>query len=267
MNEFEGVANTLFIPLVARINISKKFPEYFLDSKALELEDSLPESASKGSFEYSDISSAARCYNMDKIVTVFAGRQRSCNVVYLGAGLETAYDRLRGRLTDVNWYQVDLPEVIEARKLVFGQREKETLIASDMFEMKWIKAIQSSLPTMLVVSGVFHYYHEEDVVGFIKRCEELLPESHMVFDTISESGLRFTNWFIRRTGNADSVMHFGVNDSNTFAEKCGVKLVEELTFFTDALRIIGRRVGFVTRLFMKIAERRKQVTILHLKLS
>ena len=29
MNKFDGVANTLFVPLVARINISKKFPEYF----------------------------------------------------------------------------------------------------------------------------------------------------------------------------------------------------------------------------------------------
>ena len=31
MNKFDGVANTLFVPLVARINISKKFPEYFMD--------------------------------------------------------------------------------------------------------------------------------------------------------------------------------------------------------------------------------------------
>ena len=36
MNKFDGVANTLFVPLVARINISKKFPEYFMDEKALE---------------------------------------------------------------------------------------------------------------------------------------------------------------------------------------------------------------------------------------
>ena len=38
MNKFEGVANTLFVPLVARIHISKQFPEYFYDEKALELE-------------------------------------------------------------------------------------------------------------------------------------------------------------------------------------------------------------------------------------
>ena len=38
MKKFEGVANTLFVPLVARIAVSKEFPEYFKDEKALELE-------------------------------------------------------------------------------------------------------------------------------------------------------------------------------------------------------------------------------------
>ena len=41
MNKFEGVANTLFVPLVARIAVSKEFPEYFMDKKALELEEKL----------------------------------------------------------------------------------------------------------------------------------------------------------------------------------------------------------------------------------
>ena len=51
MNKFDGVANTLFVPLVARINISKKFPEYFMDEKALELEKYLPQGVDKGSSE------------------------------------------------------------------------------------------------------------------------------------------------------------------------------------------------------------------------
>jgi O-methyltransferase involved in polyketide biosynthesis len=32
---FEGVADTLFIPLAARVEISKRFPGYFYDEKAL----------------------------------------------------------------------------------------------------------------------------------------------------------------------------------------------------------------------------------------
>ena len=51
MEKFDGVANTLFVPLVARINISKSFPEYFYDPKSLELEPLLPNDANKGASE------------------------------------------------------------------------------------------------------------------------------------------------------------------------------------------------------------------------
>ena len=39
---FEGVADTLYIPLTARIFVSKRFPDFFCDRKSLELESALP---------------------------------------------------------------------------------------------------------------------------------------------------------------------------------------------------------------------------------
>lgn len=269
MNKFEGVANTLFVPLVARINISKKFPEYFMDEKALELEQYLPEGADKGASEYSNMASVARYFNMDKNVTEFAKRNTECNIVYLGAGLETAYDRLNRKFAKgmVHWYEADLPEVIEARNKVFGQRENETLIAGDMFKLEWVKEVDTSLPTLLVVSGVFQYFHEEEIIDFIKSCGNAFPKGEMLFDATSESGLKFTNWFIKRTGNASAIMYFGINDSKEFVDKCGMELLEEKTFFPDALQILGEKLGFVTKVSMKIAEKKKQVMILHIKLS
>ena len=77
--KFEGVANTLFVPLVARIAISKEVPEYFKDEKALELEPYLPDDAAKGSSQYSNIASVARYYNMDRMVTAFAEKNVECN--------------------------------------------------------------------------------------------------------------------------------------------------------------------------------------------
>lgn len=264
MHKFEGVANTLFVPLVARINVSKRFPEYFFDPKALELETFLPPNADQGSSEYSHLASAARSYNMDKMVTGFAGKHKSCNLVYLGAGLDTAYDRLNGKLTSVQWHQVDLPEVIKAREMVFGLRAREILIPGDMFRMGWTKTIDSSLPTLLVAAGIFQYFHEEEVVAFIKDCKRLFPKGEMIFDATSKSGLRFTNWFIKRTGNADAVMYFGIDDGKSFAGQCGVKLLEERTFFPDALAMLGKRLGLITRLSMKVADKKKQVLVLHL---
>lgn len=267
MKCFEGVANTLFVPLVARINISRKFREYFYDAKALELEDHLPEGAAKGSSEYTNMASVSRYYNMDKMVTAFARKHAACNVVYLGAGLETAYDRLSGNLPGVNWYECDLPEVIEARRKVFGQREKETLLPGDMFQLEWVNALDVRLPTLLVVSGVFQYFHEEKIIAFVQGCGKAFPHGEIIFDATSESGLMFTNWFIKRTGNASALMYFGINDSDAFARKCGMELLEVRTFYPDALAMLGKKLNLVTRVSMLVAEKKKQVLILHLKLN
>ena len=186
MNKFEGVANTLFVPLVARINISKKFPEYRSN---------------------------------------------------------------RGQ------------------KKVLGQRKGETLIAGDMFKLEWVKEIDKSLPTLLIVSGVFQYFHEEKIIAFIKACGKAFTKGEMLFDATSESGLKFTNWFIKRTGNASAIMYFGINDSKEFADKCDMQLLEEKSFFPDALQMLGKKLGFVTKVSMKIAEKKKQVKILRLKLN
>ena len=268
MDKFEGVANTLFVPLVARIAISREFPEYFKDERAFELEKSLPENAAKGSSQYSNLASVARYYNMDEMVEKFAGKNLISNIVYLGAGLETAYDRMQAKLKDanLNWYEVDLPEVIEVRKKILGEHENETLISADMFKLTWISNIDTSLPTLLIVSGVFQYFHEEDIIRFIRGCKEKFTNGELIFDATSKSGLIFTNWFIKRTGNKTALMYFYVDDSNDFAKKCGVTLLEERTFFAEALKILRTKLSFFTKISMKIAERKKQVKILHLKL-
>ena len=49
----DGVADTLYIPLAARVYVSKRFPEYFYDPKSLELESAIPgDGIQKGSNEY-----------------------------------------------------------------------------------------------------------------------------------------------------------------------------------------------------------------------
>ena len=266
MERFEGVANTLFIPLVARIYVSRQFPEYFMDRKALELEKYLPDNAAKGSSQYTNMASVARYYNMDRKVRAFAKDRKACNVVYLGAGLETAYDRLSAVLPNVKWYEADLPEVIDARRKVFGSRPNEILIPGDMFKMEWVKEIDSSLPTMLLVSGVFQYFHEEEVVTFIKNCKDSFPGGELVFDATNEDGLKFTNWFIKRTGNKSALMYFGINDSKAFAKKCGVILIEEKTFFPEALSMLGKKLNLISKVSMKVADDKKRVIILHIRL-
>jgi len=269
MKNFEGVANTLFVPLVARINISKRFPEYFYDPKALELEPMLPVDASKGSSEYSNMASVARYYNMDAMVMAFIEKNPICNVVYLGAGLETAYDRIVAKqgLGSVNYYAVDLPDVIEVRRQVFGDRPQEVTIPGDMFDMRWCDDMDCMLPTLLVVSGVFQYFKDEVVVSFIENLKEKFADGILLFDYTNESGLKFTNWFIKRTGNANAVMYFFINDGKVFAERTGTTYLDERTFFTDARKMLKNKLGLVTKVSMTVADKKKQTMIIQLGLN
>ena len=69
MNRLQGVPDTLFIPLVARIAVSKRYSEYFYDETALSLEKYIPdEKIRRKSFDYVYLASVARCYNIDCIV-------------------------------------------------------------------------------------------------------------------------------------------------------------------------------------------------------
>ena len=52
-NTLKGVEDTLYIPLIARIYASEKFPKFFYDEKALSLKQYIPEnSIEKNSIEY-----------------------------------------------------------------------------------------------------------------------------------------------------------------------------------------------------------------------
>lgn len=167
-NLLNGVEDTLYIPLVARICISEKFPEFFYDEKALSLKPYIPANLiEKNASEYFHMASVCRQDVIDKNIIKFLEENENCNVVFLGAGLETAYNRINNKTA--NFYQVDLPGVIDIRKKVLGNAENEKLISGDMFTLEWIKEIDTELPTMIAVSGVYQYFYKEKIVEMIKK--------------------------------------------------------------------------------------------------
>lgn len=269
MGNFQGVANTLFIPLEARIFVSKKFPEYFYDEKALSLAQHIvDDSIRKKSSEYSFMASVARYYNTDSMTKIFIAEHNQCNIIFLGVGLETAYHRLNGSdMRDVCFFEVDLPEVIDARRALLGVGKNETLISGDMFSLGWIKSIDTTLPSLLIVSGVFQYFTEEKVVRFISGLRAAFAHSEIIFDATNETGLVYANKYVKKTGNTDAQMSFCVNDSALFAEKVNTKLIEERSFFTDARKMLGWRLRLYTRIAMRVVDKNKRAVLIHLLLK
>lgn len=267
MSKFEGVADTLFIPLTARVYMSRRFPEYFYDEKALELADELPEdnSIEKNSNEYSMVASVARYYNLDRMAKKFIAAHPGCNIVNLGCGLETMYDRLG--VQNAMFYEMDQPEVIEGRRKVLGEHENEKLIAGDLFDLKWAEKIaDTTLPTLMIVSGVFQYFHEEEVLSFIAKAKTVFADAELIFDATNKTGVKYAEKYVKKTGNTDAMMYFYVNDGEEFARKAHCKLIECRPFYKAARRMIGKKTGLYTRIAMKVCDDLGRAKLVHLKL-
>ena len=254
MSRFEGVADTLYIPLTARIYVSKHFPEYFYDEKALSLEKEMPyEEIAVKSSEYFQMAGACRFYNTDRMIKAFIEKHPACNIVNIGCGLETSYFRIQPR-PNVRFYEMDLPEVITARRSILGECANDILIPGDMFDFSWTEGIDRTLPTMVTVIGVFQYFEEERVLGFLKQLKNVFRDVEVIFDAMTAKAIKYANDYIKKTGNNDAELHFSADSGQSVAERCGMTLVEERPFFGAARKQLKRKLKLYTRIAMKVVD-------------
>ncbi len=266
MSIYKGVEDTLFIPLTARIYVSKRFPKFFFDKKALTFDGKIDDYIETKSDEYTMLASVVRYYRTDKEITRFCSKNKVSNVVFLGAGLETAYSRLDDKLN--NYYEVDLPNVIKAREELIGSAENDTLIACSMFDMKWTESIDVSLPTIVVVNGVFQYFKRDEIIQLIKDLKDSFSgKLEIIFDATNQKGLIFANKYVKKTGNSSAMMYFYINDPNDFAKTVGATLINVYPFFKGTVDVIKKKLKLKTKIYMKFADAGGRAKIIHLKLK
>ena len=82
--------------------------------------------------QYNLLASASRSANMDRIIRAFLERRPDGVIVQLGCGLETTYHRCDNGKT--HWYAVDLPHVIEYRRGLLPEPERELYISGDALQ-------------------------------------------------------------------------------------------------------------------------------------
>ncbi len=262
--KLEGVADTLFIPLSARVEASRRFPEYFYDEKSLEFEESgVVKEINSKSTEYTMLASVSRYYQMDRMVQNFADKNVNGVVVCLGAGLETMNYRLKE--TGIHFYQVDFPKVIEMRKLALGVFQNETLIGADITDMVWTKQIDKTKPVLLVASGVFQYFKPEVVKKFIEDIKDNFSSAELIFDATDKKGIEYAEKYVKKTGNKDAMMYFYMDDIKKFCCDNNVKLITTKLFYTEARKML-KGLKLYTKIAMRVVDNKKRCEIFHLKI-
>lgn len=261
------VEDTLFVPMLGRIYASEHCPQILYDKKALELKNKLPSDLIEQNKQnqYTLLASASRSANMDRFIQSFLERRPNGVIVQLGCGLETTYYRCDNRRT--HWYAVDLPHVIDYRRELLPELERETYLAGDAFSEDWIRQVRTEFPDapiLVTAGGLFHYFEENKVISLLRMIGQS-GNMEVVFDTVNKKGMAMMQKkYMKQVGHADAQMFFYVDSAKELAAKIrgNVKVIAEEPYY----RYIPKNgLKLSTKVSMAVSDQFKMVKMICLK--
>ena len=176
---------------------------------------------------------------------------------------------MANRLNDskATFYEIDMPKVIKQREQVLGNLENEILIGSDILDYTWIDMVDTTKPTLVIVSGVFQYLKHSQVVELIKELKNRFNSIELAFDATNKTGIKKAEEYVKKTGNSEAMMYFYVNDCEAFAAETKATLIAKIPFYKNSSKILNRKLKLSTKFLCFFGDHLGFTKILHLKLN
>ncbi len=207
-----NVAETLFIPLYVRAEESRRADALIHDEKAVALIQQMNYDSAwikKVRLDEDDkLTLILRNREFDRHARDFLARHPDGVVVHIGCGLDTRFERVDNG--HVEWYDLDLPEVIELRQKLIGgeapRREEVSrhhLLACSAFDPAWLDVVRAHNmrphPFLFLAEGVLMYFEETQVKSLVMSLREHFPGAELVLDAFSPFLVRANNFRMART--------------------------------------------------------------------
>ena len=154
-------------------------------------------------------------------------------VLHLGCGLDSRYFRVDPG-PDVEWYDVDYPDVAELRTQLFPEREHNHVVAASVTDPTWLTGIRGDRPALMIGEGLTMYLTRDDGTALLRRVVEHFPSGELQFDAFNTLGIKsqWMNAIVRRSG---ATLHWGVNGPDDILDAVpGTRLLAWLSVFESA---------------------------------
>jgi methyltransferase (TIGR00027 family) len=243
----DGVAETLLIPLYIRAMEAQRPDALIKDEKAVELVKQL---SSDGPIRYdsdwikqtpmAEANKVLRIMltrEMDRYVRDFLSRHPEAVVVHIGCGLDTRFDRVAEPNSQVEWYDLDLPDVIDLRrKLIGDEGGRYHLLGCSVLEPAWLEAVRvhRGRPSLFLAEGVFMYFTEAQVKSLVLTLRDHFPGAELVFDAWRPFEIWLGNFVLGgrlRWGFWRGQELEGWGDPSTSLRAGGIRLLDEWGYF------------------------------------
>jgi len=195
-----GVAETLLIPLYIRGMESQRPDALIKDRKAVELVAQMSLDFSRVKriplSEANKLVIVLRNREFDRYARDFLARRPGAVVVHIGCGLDSRFERVAERNNQVEWYDLDFPNVIELRRKFIGdEKERYHLVGCSVLDNAWLEAVSAhqQRPFLFLAEGVSMHLKETQNKSLVLTLRDHFPGAELVFDAYSPIHLLVSN--------------------------------------------------------------------------
>jgi len=192
IRNLNAVSQTLLIPLYIRAMESQSPDALVRDPKAVELVGQLDYDFSGVQRPKRDqVNFLLRMREFDRLARAFLAEHPDGVIVDLGCGLDTRFERVDNG--QVEWYGLDLPEVIELRKELLDETPRSHFIGCSVLDFSWMDALsgQGGKHILFLAEAMLVYLEEAEVKRLVQALAERFPGAELVCDAYSPVVVRF----------------------------------------------------------------------------
>ena len=195
---------------------------------------------------------AIRSRTLDRAVGDFVAAHPDAVVVELGAGLETRMFRVAHPDT-VDWYAIDLPEVIAVRDKLVPARDNAHSVGESLLSSDWANAIPAHRPTILVADGLIGFLTERDVEKLLRGITGHFHAGELVTNVYTALTARLTRYYTKSVGVPKGFRGYGFNDPQhlcrlnprlRFCDEQTIATVPEAKFLSGPTRFNARMLRY-----------------------
>jgi O-methyltransferase involved in polyketide biosynthesis len=127
---------------------------------------------------------ARRQHIFDQAASRFIVERPGSTVLNLGCGFDTRFWRIDN--TRCSYTEIDLPELIDLKKRLLGDRLTYPLIGCSVLDPLWIDRVtqKHNADFLLLAEGLFMYLPAPQVEALLQTIAERFTHSRLVMDTI-----------------------------------------------------------------------------------
>lgn len=116
----------------------------------------------------------------DNITRAHIEKNPEAVIVSFGSGLDFRFDRIDNG--HIEWFDIELPEVIELRKKIFQETDHAHYIPVSVLDYSWADSIPARKNIFFIAEGLFMYLAPEKVREILIHLLENFPGSTLLFD-------------------------------------------------------------------------------------